>query len=140
MRCLGGTHREPVTQSLTEKLRASSKAEQKRRDSVDRPGWEGHSVLADQERESSHVELSEASVEASATDPTNTSSPAQLNSAVSADTAPDIEGQPPRGPSRISGDKLMEAATKVRDDERESVTISPCKVVLLQGDVLVLSV
>lgn len=77
-----------LTQSVTDLLRASSKAEQTRRGSIDRPGWGGHSLLAEQERESSRLSEQSSSSEARP------------------------EPTPPRGPSRISGE-VFEAKSEV---------------------------
>lgn len=89
-----------LTQSTTDQLRASSKAEQTRRCSIDRPGWGGHSLITEQQRESSR--LSEQS----------------SSSETAAQTKADLT--PPRGPSRISGDVFEESsATKGVDGTHE---------------------
>ena len=77
-----------LTPSATAVLRASSKAAQTRRCSINRPGWAGHSVLAEQQRATSRL----------------------LEQSSNSDTAskPEPDQPPPRGPSRISGDLYAE--------------------------------
>ena len=77
-----------LTPSATDVLRASSKAAQTRRCSIDRPGWAGHSVLAEQQRATSRL----------------------LEQSSNSDTAskPEPDQPPSRGPSRISGDLYAE--------------------------------
>jgi serine/threonine protein kinase len=94
---------EPVTESTTELLRASSKAEQTRRGSIDRPGWAGHSVLDDQQRESSR--LSE-------------------QSSLSDTATTEASADPPRVPSRISGDSFEEKAPKEGKDATHEMMIA----------------
>lgn len=93
-----------LTPSAKDLLRQTSKEERMRRGSIDRPGWCGHSVLADQEQEGSQM-------------------PEQLSSD-GKENKSNADPTPPRGPSRISGDAFEGLSKETGSDASHEMMIA----------------